>query len=507
MIHRLSLVPLFAVMFMGQGAFAQNATVSPVFVDVSGGLRHTCALEADGALTCAQSSDANRLVPPENIPALSDVEAGTVHACGLTLSGTTVCWGDNDFGQLNVPDSAQFSLIKAGGSHTCGITAFGSVECWGLNDLNQATPPEESLINPDTQEPVVFMDLALTENISCGLDTDGYIHCWGDGDFNYRSATSLADEDAGASVVKLAIDRRYARWTRCGLLSDSRIECEVDSFVFDDEYKDIAGTDLLICGLTLNGDLDCKGNMFADEDPDIVAQIADINAGEPLVSINGSVALCGITVSGAVRCLDPYNAYFPVPLPGEFLPTLLPATDFRATVYGDTTVELFWQNNNDYRPWEVAYIEIHRDGELLAQTTQASSYLDDSLEPGRDYSYRLRYIPFSGAPSEFSAPLVVNSQQQGGGGLPYTPMERPNEPKNLQALVYGPTLLELIWDRPQNVTLGFEIRRDGQFLAYASGTSLMDRSVEAGNNYVYEVISVDGDGDIYGVAMTRAEVQ
>lgn len=86
--------------------------------------------------------------------------------------------------------------------------------------------------------------------------------------------------------------------------------------------------------------------------------------------------------------------------------------DLRASVYSDTTVELFWRRH-DRDAWEIAQVEIYRDDELLAKTDHYDSYLDDTREPGRDYTYRVRYLPVVGAPGEFSRSLVVNASSGG----------------------------------------------------------------------------------------------
>jgi len=62
----------------------------------------------------------------------------------------------------------------------------------------------------------------------------------------------------------------------------------------------------------------------------------------------------------------------------------------------------------------------------------------------------------------------------------------------LEASVFGETTVELIWDRVSSVVTGYEIRRDGEFVGFSTGTSFLEEvPSSAGVLYRYDVIPVN----------------
>ena len=93
------------------GGALTNKTVT----DITAGYGHTCALIADGTVTCwGYNSDgelgggdtSNRNVPvavaggAHTNKTVTQITAGTYHTCALISDGTATCWGDNSYGQL-----------------------------------------------------------------------------------------------------------------------------------------------------------------------------------------------------------------------------------------------------------------------------------------------------------------------------------------------------------------------------------------------------------------------
>lgn len=79
----------------------------------------------------------------------------------------------------------------------------------------------------------------------------------------------------------------------------------------------------------------------------------------------------------------------------------------------------------------------------------------------------------------------------GGSEEGYVPSARAIVTTGLYALTYGPTTLELFWDRTEQVDLaGYKIRRDGQFVGFSSGTSYVDTVPASDRTYLYDVIMV-----------------
>lgn len=151
-------------------------------VKIRAGGHRTCALHADGGVSCwgqnlmgqvGDGSTTERLEPVP-IPGLSQVvemSFGPNHGCALREDGSAACWGFNNFGQLGDGTTTQrpepvallrgegrepFSGLKglaAGAAHTCVVTENDAVLCWGMNHAGQVgdgtiLPPTEGVLEP-----------------------------------------------------------------------------------------------------------------------------------------------------------------------------------------------------------------------------------------------------------------------------------------------------------------------------------------------------------------------
>jgi alpha-tubulin suppressor-like RCC1 family protein len=124
---------------------------------------------SDGQLGDGSTTDRNELTKTDG-PLFLSVSAGENHTCAIAANTRQVyCWGSNQFGQLGtgVPAGATlptpvsgplaFLAVSAGAGHTCGITIQGQAFCWGLNSdgqlgdsttTNQPTPVRVVMIQP-----------------------------------------------------------------------------------------------------------------------------------------------------------------------------------------------------------------------------------------------------------------------------------------------------------------------------------------------------------------------
>ena len=148
---------------LGVGGIVQTSTpMGPVTgitsaSAITAGDEHTCAVLADGTMSCWGNNSNGRLgdgttagaLSPVSVsgigtttPAATTATAGSEHTCALLSDATVRCWGDNFFGELgngtNQPSSTPASVtgiaavaITAGSWHTCALLTAGTIDCWG----------------------------------------------------------------------------------------------------------------------------------------------------------------------------------------------------------------------------------------------------------------------------------------------------------------------------------------------------------------------------------------
>jgi alpha-tubulin suppressor-like RCC1 family protein len=191
----------------GSGQSAVPAGLGSV-TQVSAGGNHTCALKSDRTVACWGDNYYRQTVVPAGLGPVTQVSAGNNNACVVRSDGTVVCWGDNYYRQSAVPAGlGPVTQVSAGQNHTCAVRSDGTVVCWGNNYSGESTVPAG--LGSVTQ-------VSAQGGHTCALKSDGTVVCWGS---NGSGQTSVP---AGlGSVTQVSASGSYT----CALKSDGTVVC------------------------------------------------------------------------------------------------------------------------------------------------------------------------------------------------------------------------------------------------------------------------------------------
>jgi alpha-tubulin suppressor-like RCC1 family protein len=312
------LVGLFAWIYSAWGATPQ----------VGGGEGYTCALGASGRAFCWGSNAAGQMGdvasvapgsqfgPVEMAGGFVAVSSGGRHTCGLQAGGAVFCWGDNGSGQLGtgsasaggvslpvrVVTTASFNVISAGMFHTCALEAGGKAWCWGSNETSQLgnSDPHNS---PSSATPVPvapgtnlrFKSISAGAAHTCAIDMNDDAWCWG------SNVGARAGIDVG----------------NCG--QSETIPCAFNQPMMTQasaahppmKFKSLSAGAVNTCGIDLAGNVQCWGTRLRGQpltgSPDLPAQVPMI-AGAVSISAGGSAlyaedhSVCAVAGNGELFC-------------------------------------------------------------------------------------------------------------------------------------------------------------------------------------------------------------
>ncbi len=184
---------------------------------------------------------------PDDVVAIA---TGAAHTCALLADGTLTCWGSNARGQLGLSHTnaigdtespsglgavtlgAVAVGVAAGGDHTCALLEGGDVKCFGWGAFGQLGLGSTSNVGDnETPASVSTVDLgahvatlALGARHSCALLVTARWICWGDGAFGklgVGSQVSLGDDEVPADLLSMHrvafLDHDGIRTARAGV--------------------------------------------------------------------------------------------------------------------------------------------------------------------------------------------------------------------------------------------------------------------------------------------------
>jgi alpha-tubulin suppressor-like RCC1 family protein len=331
----------------------------------AGNFDHTCALLADGSVTCWGSNQSGELgseVSPGSFSPVTvtggggsftarDVAAGRNHTCAVRANGTVSCWGSNSSGQIGlgtiggnrptpftIPNLPNAVGVATGEAHTCALLADGTVKCWGLNTTGQLgdgtllNRPAPVPVNGVTNAIAIAAGGALGSSHTCALLADGTAKCWGangSGQLGTGNTiqSSLPITVSGLSnAVSIAVGETHTcalvavgvpfcwGFNGSGQLGDGTLSSQnLPKLVSLDNAVAIAGGNVHTCALRADGSTWCwGGNLLGQLGINSIVspqRLPRLVVDSTNALVNSSVAMaggfghsCALTVGGGARC-------------------------------------------------------------------------------------------------------------------------------------------------------------------------------------------------------------
>jgi len=269
-----------------------------------------------------------------------------------------------------------------------------------------------------------------------------------------------------------------------------------------------------LCAIDEQGLIDCT---FVTFNADFSSQEVDLEeptgTGNKDVSLNSSNQFesgCYVTSAGDIECFGPETSTDAPSI--DNTPSVPTVTGLTTVIFSGTNIELIWDTPPD--AFNVLGHEIQRNGEIVTFTSNASSFIFADLVAGVTENFAVRRVNIDGAVGEFSTILSVDTIS-GPSVLPpstpaFNPPERLFEPNILDVVVFCNDMqAELFWFSSSltDDIDGFEIRRNGQFIAFTEDSFYDDTGFNPDilNNYDVIAIDLEDQGRFHGVASAVIE--
>ncbi|MCS6913162.1 MAG: hypothetical protein RMK29_22200 [Myxococcales bacterium] len=254
---------------------------------MAGGVYHTCAILASGAVKCWGWNEAGRLGHGDRLPrgyrptSVPEVDLGTGrtavsliaswnHSCAILDNGRLKCWGGCGGGQCGIAHGMAYGdepgemgdalppadlgtgrtarQLAAGENFTCALLDNGQVKCWGWNrygqlglgdSKNRGDEPGEmgdALPPVDLGTGRTARAIAAGRDHVCALLDNGSVKCWGQnvGQLGLGDSKNRGDEPGEMGDALPPVDLGTGRTARaiaaggshsCALLDNGQVKC------------------------------------------------------------------------------------------------------------------------------------------------------------------------------------------------------------------------------------------------------------------------------------------
>jgi alpha-tubulin suppressor-like RCC1 family protein len=345
---------------------AENLTVSSIFLSDT----TSCAIMSDKTVKCwgynalGQIGDGTLVTrsTPVKVTGISNAVQGSGGRdgnCIVNTGGQIQCWGNGP--NFNTGTGAPYTLPGVTDAVEVAVTKYSAcyrntsnrVYCWGRgNDgqlgngawVSSATPVQ---VVDDGWTPITATKISISdtsngtdyETHACARITDGRVLCWGHdgngaigyGDGGYNSKERAQEFSSAGSGTS---DFSTGRDSTCVVRGDGRINCSGNLNTIHDRYEypqwisgmdslaKVAAGDSFFCGITLAGEIKCRGrNDFGQMGRGVVGGQATPgwgvtysgtsfqSNGEPIPSLYsvseiqaGAHHACALSADKTVRC-------------------------------------------------------------------------------------------------------------------------------------------------------------------------------------------------------------
>lgn len=269
-------------------------------VAVAAGGRHSCAIDAEGAVWCWGDNEEGELgdgtTTPRAAPAkiktegttlgkVAAIGAGFQFTCALSDAAEVWCWGSNSAGRLGtnngqpqrsltpvkVTGIPEVATLSVGESSVCTTTTAGEIWCWGANSYghlgngnSDPQPAPVKAVLPSGAGPM--KTVSTTKDHTCALSEDGGVWCWGanlrgqlgHGVKSFSAGPTKVDTSSVGAIRQIVTGDQFT----CALSEAGKVWCWGD----DDTTwlpSDGVALPVLIDDSALDGALALSANSFA----------------------------------------------------------------------------------------------------------------------------------------------------------------------------------------------------------------------------------------------------